>query len=460
MKKESTLFLTMALAASTLLAIISSCSDESIALVNPDVSLRDNQSDLSGEEKAEKVLRRFLEGLKSNSTTRSDITRFKVSDIRKKTTAVYHSNSPSTRSIGYSLPVYELTLQNDDNSTGFAVIAESPLESLVMAYAPVGAISDTTYNKGLAVFFREFADYTEKMMEITNNNSAVTRADIWQNRWENFYYYKVSNSTEYVRDLNQYEIDNNAPGFPNAIVDYSTTIGTVIPAVWNQTSPYNNNVPYYLPGTNEHVRVGCFPVALGQIMSYYKTNNNYNWNILTATPSISNNTTSSVEVARLLRDISIEVKTNYYPETNQGATIVDSMAPTIRKFGLNAKETNLGNASCIDSIANNLIKNHPVLIIGDNSGSGGNREAHIWVIDAMITQKWWYYYAERIGSNQPPYTIHRVSRDRYEGKFNHCNWGWGGHSNGWYYSFTPTFTNDNIVSFVYNKILFTQIYPL
>lgn len=441
-----------------LLIAVSSCEEDGYNLL---VEQRNSQNDLrllSGEERAIQALDKFVNRADDKATTRGAMSG-KVVKVEKKTTASYSGNMLTTRALDLSLPVYELTLLNDDNSSGFAVVAETPAESKVMAYAPKGSIADTVYNKGLANFFREFAYYTEATVENTKINSPTSRDNIWQNNWNYYYFYKVLNSKEYVRDLNQDEIDNDAPGFPYTMVDYSTTIGKIIPAAWNQTSPYNNNVPFYVTGTNDHVRVGCFAVALGQVMSYYKNDSNYNWDLLTKTSTIKNNTSAATEVAKLLRDISIEAGTVYDENKNLGSTNVDNVASTILHFGLNVRQKNLYSDSCIDSVSYNLAYDHPVLIIGNNDIIGEKQEAHIWVIDAMITQRWWNYYVEEVHSNYPPYTRFAVSRDKYEGKLVHCNWGWGGSSNGWYCSFYPIYANGHQLCLAYNKIIYTQIYP-
>ena len=438
--------------------VLSSCNNSYDALVTDNIPVRTNVETASGEHKAIRAFESFLNRINTEVGTRRNA-ECKVLKVEQKTTAVYKDNLPNTRAIELSLPVYELTLQNEDKATGFAVVVDTPAECQVMAYAPIGSIADTIYNEGLASFFRELSFYTEVAMERRKNTVSTTRADIWQSNWEDFYSYQVINSKEYVRDLNQYEVDHDAPGYPYSVVDYSTTIGQVIPAQWNQTSPYNNNVPVYVTGTNERVKIGCLPVAIGQVMSYYKNNNKYNWELLTRTQTIQNNTSAAIEVAKLLRDISIEAGTNFYPNENTAGTNVERVESTIKSFGLNVCRKDLYSASCMDSITNNLLKNHPVLIVGNNNKTVG-LESHIWIIDAMITQKWWYYYAEEVHSNYPPYTRYVVSRDRYEGRFNHCNWGWGGYSNGWYHSFYPIYVDGHQACFAYNKIIFTQIYPL
>lgn len=40
----------------------------------------------------------------------------------------------------------------------------------------------------------------------------------------------------------------------------------------------------------------------------------------------------------------------------------------------------------------------------------------------------------------------------------HCNWGWYGNSNGWYYNFT-TPHNDKVLNFNRGKLLYTGIKP-
>lgn len=446
----------------SLLFLTASCSDDRLEQVNViGIPQQEDNRALSGEERAIKALEMFLDNMEDKASTRSGAARFsKVVGVEKKTTDAYRGASSVTRTLGTAMPVYELTLENNDATKGFAVVTESEPELCeLMAYAPVGAISDTVYNKGLAEFFRDLAVCSDAMVEEAEKEQAAlaTRGDIWQPYSKNGSFFRIFDTKEFVRYLTQYEIDNDAPGFPYVVVDYAVTTGDVIPALWNQTAPYNNDMTVNVTGSSEKVRVGCIPVACGQIMSYYKKTVSYDWNLLTASPTIANNTSAAREVARLLIHMHQIGNLTPHPDTNQSSGgrrapeyIFDDMG---YDYAYQRNYTVYGASACYDSIYNNVKFNHPVLMIGEVP------DQHAWVVDAVINQEWWYYSAAKVHSNYPPYEHFDVTRERYAGQFYHCNWGWGGHSNGWYYAFTPQFTDGKEVNFDVQKAIMTQIKP-
>lgn len=445
--KKKKLCLKRTLAAMILLLAFSSCEENAYDQLE---EMKNSQSDLhplSGEDKAIQALERFINRVDDKTISRRPISD-KVLKVEKKTTASYSSNMPATRTLDLSLPVYELTFQNDDNSSGFAVVAETPIESKVMAYAPTGAISDTTFNKGLADFFREFANYTEFMME---KQKVKTRID-----YEVFQEYDIYDffvGSEYVRDAVQSEIDNNFSGYPyEDLSSHFKRVGRFVNAMWDQGTPYNDKVPVFVTGTNQRVKLGCAPVAIAQLLSYYKQYRNYDWNLLTATPKINAGTPAANEVSRLMMDIALELKTKYDPIANVGSTLETNILSTLRLFGFPKSERNPSRLPFQDLIYDDVKENHPVLVSGYGNTSNGDRASHIWVADRMdINEKWIYYIFKR---NSVP----QVYKDVYTVKHIHCNWGWGNRSDGWYHTFTPVYVDGVQVDLSSTVTVYTNLY--
>lgn len=411
-------------AAIILLFVISSCNEDPYNKLLEHNGLQKESRALSGEERAVQAFKEFLSGLEDKTVTRGATT-CKVMKVEKKSTASYSGSIPTTRALGLSLPVYELTVQNDDdNTTGFAVVTECPNESRVMAYSPMGSIADTTFNKGLATFFRDFSEYTEYMM---GNIEVKTRVDFEVFQDYNIYDFLVSSN--FVRNPTQEEINSNFSGYPYETEKTTEKVGQFVSAMWDQGSPYNDKVPKFRIGTNERVRVGCVPVAIGQLLSYYKEYRNYDWKLLTATAKISPNTPAANEVSRLLMDIALEAKIDHDPETNFGNTLESMIGPTLKLFGFtNCKIVNSTRDPFRDYIYNDVKDNHPVLVVGVGY-TGGPNNCHVWISDRMwITEKYRYF----IHGNQ-------VHRSLYQANHVHCNWGWGNRSDGWYHTFTPVY---------------------
>lgn len=436
--------------ATALLLVFHSCNEEGFEqlVVNETPAPQEEGIQaLSGEERAIQAFQNYLNELeKSNAITRGSATS-KVIKVDKKTTASYQGNIPTTRALELSLPVYELTLQNENNTSGFAVVAECPTESKVMAYAPMGAISDTVFNKGLACFFRDFAKYTEFVME---KKKAQTRADFEVEQKYNIYDFFVGD--EILRDATQEEINNNFSQYPYETPETSEMVGRFVDAMWDQGTPYNNNVSDFVDGTRDRVRVGCVPVAIGQLLSYYKTYGNYNWSLLTATPKISANTPAATEVARLLTDIATVAGTIYHTDTNMGGTPPDNIGPTIAHYGFTNFKWFSYRMSFQEAIYNDVKDNHPVLVYGSGSVNGALC-AHMWIADRMwITDK--YEYNVKIEKYKTPQIYKRLYRV-YRA---HCNWGWGNRSDGWYHTFTPVYIDGKKYDYASKVEVYAHLY--
>lgn len=445
--KKKKISLMGVLVAIILLLTVSSCEEDVYEQLAEQKNSQKDIRPLSGEERAIQALEKFVNRVDDKATTRGAVSS-KILKIEKKTTASYLGTMPTTRALDLSLPVYEFALQNDDNSLGFAVVAETSIESKVMAYVPTGAISDTTFNEGLADFFREFANYTEIMME---KQKIKTRTEFETYQAYDIYDFFVR--SEYVRDAVQAEIDDNFSNYPyDDCLNHFERVGTFVNAMWDQESPYNDKVSEFVDGTNQRVRVGCVPVAIGQLLSYYKQYRNYNWNLLTATNKISANTPAANEVSRLLMDIALEAKTKFDTETNLGNTLESNILPTLKLFDFTKAESHSERESFQNLIYEDVKNEHPVLVMG--TGTNANRKdcAHIWIADRMdINEKWIYVINKR---DYHP----KVYRNIYSAKHIHCNWGWGHRSDGWFHTFTPIYIDGEQANFSSSVKVFTHLY--
>lgn len=465
MKKNLLLFLSLSLVVG-----ISSCENvvENSDRLKPAVN-NQHEVQVIDEEKAIETFNNFISRLNDDTRTRSTTSAPKVISIRKTTTATY-SGTPHTRSNSIALPVCELTLENTDKTQGFAVVTSAAAIDEVIAYSPQGSIADTVYNKALALYFRDLAILSDIV-----SSEAVTRADYWQPGWDDIVYKQVS-SEEFVRWLTPWESENRPnKGFSWGYydpIDKMEFESAYVPTLWAQENPYNNRVPKYVVGTKSKVVVGCYPVAVGQIMAFHKFPSTYNWSTLTMCPTIdptptvpgggideSKETFAQKEVSRLLTDIAIAAETYYdtLPNTrNFGSTQVGKTLLGLYKMGYDAKEVYFGGKGGSSALIKEEIQNYhrPVLYNGQTDKSKG----HIWVIDAVLTQERWSYISYYVhgGENNGKEGLERY---RVQGNLLHCNWGWGGSSNGWYYNFTPPHKGE-FIHFYKDKHLYTGIKPM
>lgn len=449
---------------SLLLAVVmASCSNQMEEL-NSEVSDSYEQQ-IAENEKAIQTFNDFVNRLNENGAARSIISGAEVIAV-KKTTTVTYGGIPQARSNNIGLPVYELTLENPDKTLGFAVVADAVSMDEVIAYSPVGAIADTVYNKALASYFRDLS-----MLSDIASERAIARADYWQPGWDEFRAF-VLGPEEFVRWLTPSE-SANRPNQGYSWIYYGPTdkmeiINAYVPTQWGQGNPYNNRVPYYVDGTRNKVSVGCYAVAAGQIMAFHKYPSTYDWGMLTMgsmidpTPmqigggiDLNKETAIQKEVSRLLTDLATAGETEYdtAPDKNSGSTYGSKAIPGLNRMGYVASRIYLGQEGGSASIIKDEIKNYnrPVIY-----SAYSDIEGHMWVIDAILTLERWEYCT--FWSTDGVSTKEGLKRLRAQSNLMHCNWGWNGKSDGWYYNFNPPY-KDGYIKFYRDKYIYTGIKP-
>lgn len=199
---------------------------------------------------------------------------------------------------------------------------------------------------------------------------------------------------------------------------------------WHQGSPFNDLTPIK---RGQRSPAGCVAVALAQIMAYHEYPRNLtcngvpcNWNEM-KNYSILNPSVGAIPLANFLSVLGVSLKM-WYGKNNAFAT-PQNAKNTMLFFGYSNVKKKLGyNGGTILSM---IDEGNPVFIGALSGITGGG---HAWVIDG-------YKY---VGSRN----ITRADRDIYYGRrvgdgsyqvnrntlLVHCNWGWGGASNGYYAS--------------------------
>lgn len=202
-------------------------------------------------------------------------------------------------------------------------------------------------------------------------------------------------------------------------VGYKAPMLTVI---WNQDSPYNDNVKDMLPCGN--VPVGCVTVAVAQLMSYWAYPDSYDWDDLTTNPVISQGTSAASEVASLMEDVFAGCGVT--AGCNGSSSNIYNARNYLMNIGYTCNNIQYYTASAIEDA---LRLSHPVIIRGATS----NNEGHEWNIDgyekekAVICRRA-YRYDEATGTR---ILFSTSTFEKYKTKF-HYNWGWGGLYNGWF----------------------------
>ncbi|MCK9449750.1 MAG: thiol protease/hemagglutinin PrtT [Bacteroidales bacterium] len=207
----------------------------------------------------------------------------------------------------------------------------------------------------------------------------------------------------------------------NYVPNRSYTLGdNLIKTTWGQRSPYNSSCPLD-PNTGRRCLVGCTAVALGQILNYWnckvfpdgtKTyfpniyfqspltvnfyDQNYDWDIISTQPA---------SAADLLYHCGVAIGVNYSETATSGISYNVEQA-LINYFGfqtLGLQPKNEDMTTWINMLKNDIDKGRPIYYAGINTTVYPNT-GHAWVIDGY------------------------KQTDEF-----HCNWGWDGEHDDYYY---------------------------
>ena len=324
----------------------------------------------------------------------------------RKVESVEYYSRPGTRALGGDTLLY---LVNYADDAGFALLSADSRLRPIYAISDEGSMSfsDTTYNKGLALFASGVEAELASLPSI------------------------------------QLPIDSLPEGpiiHPEGTVTLTSQKSPMLgyhQSRWNQVSPYNQ---YCFTLQGEQAVVGCAAIAVGQIMSYYKhpTSHGYytfNWDEI-------NGGNDNESLARFLNILGGNLYLDMEYGVNLSTAESNRYVPTFANMGYSGY--NLLAEFNEESIKNILQNKGPVLTRGENASGG-----HAWVIDGYKQY------------------IYRNLNTGYETRDNilfHCVWGWSGASNGYFYWATsrtlggiPDETGPNDPIAYYNKVYDTNI---
>lgn len=303
------------------------------------------------------------------------------------------SGNSKTRSSFSNVPDSSLYVVNFDDNAGFAIVSADVRLKPFYAVSDSGSfnINDTTENKGLARVMNSI--YEDINMSYGLPLPGVVDTIIW-----------------------------NKPVLPPAppigsgydLVEKMTPLIHPSVAKWGQYSPYNNDCPFVTDPYGMPVRamVGCAPLAVGMIFSYFEWPTSYNGVTIPWT-EIKNGATNNY-LPTLLRHIGDPDALNaLYLFGGTGANIPFNGPKTFRKFGykLPAAVKDLNVYSTYLTLKNNS----PVIMIAGDS-SKDNSE-HTWVVDGYAVYKYTVQQYETYGNLD--YYFHMI-------------WGWDGDNNGYF----------------------------
>lgn len=241
----------------------------------------------------------------------------------------------------------------------------------------------------------------------------------------------------------------------NWVVDNSNTRRKLMPdnLTWNQEAPFNEYCPVMIVNK---APAGCVATALMQIFAYHEKpeadiffDGNYStiygdvvlrhmltlsWPALTRTPYGSYDTSLRHTAGWIARYIGngVGMLYNFFGSEESFAT------PEAAKIFM--KHSRINYKSVVkhldydeDIVKSEVMAGRPLFIGAlDNFNAG-----HAWVLDGWMERT---SVTEKRGSDgSVPISI------TYRQKLVHCNWGWGGRCNGYYYSGTLDLNNGGVI---------------
>lgn len=331
-----------------------------------------------------------------------------------KSTEIYVAK-PATRS-AEDVEVSFYLINYEDNE-GFAMVSTDNRATPVYAYSDEGNLTpyDLENNPGLQIFMEgTIENYQNEVASPRMPPDPINRPD------------------SIITDLPMPTVVYNGEVYYLGITTEDIVKEPLLTTYWHQNAPYGNDCPNGIGG--------CAPLAAAQIMAYHKYpaqfyGHTYNWDAITATPTLPAGSTGAIAAAGLIYDIA-EAAGAVYDTWTTDIYTTHQIRNAIWFFSYNCSEPLSYDE---ESIMGDINDEQPILITGfDNRGEG-----HAWVIDGYKRRNaiYTYYYLDAPDVVYDT-RVHTIST------FFHCNLGWGGDSNGYYNA--NSFLHKNNLSVVYD----------
>lgn len=217
---------------------------------------------------------------------------------------------------------------------------------------------------------------------------------------------------------------------PEVVISYSdwishSTRGTKLPCRWGQDAPYNNYI--FTNDYTVHAPAGCVATAVAQIMYYWGHDYTYDgyafdWDLMRQHISSYGSSYGAAHtmIAELFLKLGLDENLNMTYGADSSSAYDDDVPRTFENFGF----TSGGSIESYDyDEIYNIISAWPVYVSASDASSG--ERGHAWVVDEVLTRR-----------RTKTTTIVGVSTSHtteYQHLL-HCNFGWDGVSNGYYYS--------------------------
>ncbi|MDR0891123.1 MAG: C10 family peptidase [Mediterranea sp.] len=404
---------------------LSSCSNEAILVPEAPKIANTNQYTVSYSEALQTLQKTLAEMEKSTEGTRAP---YKEKKIVSHYTLGQPTGTTLTRSANGEVGSPYVHIFNFEDNEGFAILSGDKRTAPIFAITDTGTLPEggVVDNPGLAVFLANAEDSYN--FSIANyNNKATTRTlatDTVYSNWRLF-----------IRKTKGLSFND-----------------------WGQGFPYNDLAPVI---DGQKAYTGCVATATAIIMAFYEypSSNDgytYNWSDMVnqmqyPIDTDCSNPATRAQIARLFQQISISKNLDIsFGIGADGSGTQSSYIPrTLRNFGYSnggsyggynettiTNELMSGYIAAVSGYAAKTVKKKKFLGITISTRTTYSR-GHTWVLDALMKRE----RTRTILNNNTT-----ISSDTETEYLVHCNWGWDGKDNGYYYSgaFNATENEDYI----------------
>lgn len=408
MMKKQLLFLTC-------MAVLFGCAKENLPQ-RPDAAIAVGQAKSrfltldSIQQLAAELPECFGEGaLTRSGYTKSVADLFPLNDILRSSA----TKSGETDDAEVTKNIYVVNYADDG---GFAILAADTLMETILAYSDQGNITDTMDNPGVRMFMEMIPGYAAAQLAHDPGWDSMSMEDKYPAQSE------ILLRREY------------------------TQVGPFVPVRWSQWTPFNNALYFgpILTCDNHNPPAGCVAIAMLQIMaansypaSFQTWNNHFScdwdkWRKYLMGISIPKNSYDEQAIAALVKEIGSAVDMSYGC-TGSSSTIKKADAAFRNRFNYLTDGIYSFNA---DRVSMELYYKRAVFVSGFATDNWiGHSDGHAWVIDGRkdVYRVWGVYnnfYDENWNLiRQEP----AGERKEQETRWLHCNYGWEGVGNGYYY---------------------------
>lgn len=435
MKKFSLLFYWLAF------FLFFSCTKDTAVEPPPDVPVP-SENQVTGTTITMDSLRSLALKLPSEFSTQPQ-TRSTGKTIKEVVSLSSFFNQPATRTASApdKNPVSDIYVVNYSGDAGFAIISADTRLVDVLAYSDEGNITDTLDNPGVKLFMHGVYDYADYMLNYLpeKGDSVAVHGQVRP----------AQAQMKSARTFTPPDYDDGYYYYEEVTDEESGWIGYVkeplVQVRWGQNSPFNNYADI-CTATGSPAPAGCVATSIAQIISYHEwppviyPTAILNWDVLVSRKYWYQfaDTNEIHMVASLFKEIGRLVNMDYgcngsgaYDADANGAFNSELAYKTDGLVGYSPKQARI-----------DLGKNRPVYVSGVRKDNNG---AHAWVVDGYKDQRYtvhqisrWYRY---LGGDSPHELVatDTLSSNIYTKDYVHCNWGWNGDNNGWFYDkiFTP-----------------------